>query len=98
MADSIDVGLIILPVTKRDIEKLEPVLATGLFEMPNMKISVYKNRRGRYKSIYLWCNSNLGTCRVKPMFATTWNYELIQMNNLVIDTINNENCAFERSK
>lgn len=98
LADSIDVGLIILPVTKRDIEKLEPVLATGLFEMPNMKISVYKNRRGRYKSIYLWCNSNLGTCRVKPMFATTWNYELIQMNNLVIDTINNENCAFERSK
>ena len=46
-----------------------------------MKLSIYKNRRGKYKGIYLWCDANLSTCRVKPLFATTWNYELIEMDD-----------------
>lgn len=86
IADSIDYGCHLLPVNKKDLEKLETILATNVFEVPNVKISVYKNRRGRYKGIYLWCTSNLGTCRVKPMFATTWNYEIIQMDGLNIIT------------
>jgi hypothetical protein len=49
-------------------------------------MSVYKNRRGRYKGIYLWCDADLGTCRVKPMFATTYDYEIIAINDLKILT------------
>lgn len=52
--------------------------------MPVLKLSVYKNRRGRYKGIYLWAKADLGTCRVEPMFATTWDYELIQMDDIKI--------------
>lgn len=86
IADRIDLGLILLEVTKQDIESLDKVLSASTFATPNLKISVYKNRRGQYKGIYLWANADLGTCRVRPMFATTWNYELISMDDLKIVT------------
>ena len=87
IADKIDLGEIMLPVSNEDLENLEPILTNTGFKKPNLKISVYKNRRGRYKSIYLWCNADLGTCRVNPIFATTWSYELIQINNYKIETV-----------
>ena len=79
--------MIMLPVKQDDLDNLARILSNTPFERPNLKISVYKNRRGRYKGIYLWCNADLGTCRVKPMFATSYNYELIQINNLKIETV-----------
>ena len=88
IADKIDTGLIMLPVTSEDLENLERILINTGFKKPNLKISVYKNRRGRYKGIYLWCDADLGTCRIRPVFATGYNYELIQMNNLKIETYN----------
>ena len=88
IADKIDTGLIMLPVTSEDLENLERILVNTGFKKPNLKISVYKNRRGRYKGIYLWCDADLGTCRIRPVFATGYNYELIQMNNLKIETYN----------
>ena len=36
--------------------------------------------------MYLWCTSDLGTCRVDPMFATDWSYELMKINDLKIMT------------
>lgn len=86
IADSIDYGSHILPVVQKDLEGLETILSANTFEKPNAKISVYKNRRGRYKGIYLWCKSNLGTCRINPMFATTWDYEIISIEDLKIIT------------
>ena len=86
IADKIDAGLIALPVKQEDIDGLEKVLNASPFERPDLKISVYKNRRGRYKGIYLWCKADLGCCRVKPIFATTYTYELVQIDNLKILT------------
>lgn len=86
IADKIDLGAILLPVKEDDIESLQRILANNAFERPDLKLSIYKNRRGRYKSIYLWCKADLGTCRVKPMFATTYGYEIIQIDNLKILT------------
>ena len=86
IADKIDLGAILLPVKDDDIESLQRILANNAFERPDLKLSIYKNRRGRYKSIYLWCKADLGTCRVKPMFATTYGYEIIQIDNLKILT------------
>ena len=45
-------------------------------------MSVYKNRRGRYKGCYLWCKADLGTCRIKPMFCTDYRYELISIDDI----------------
>ena len=85
IADKIDVGMILLPVTEKDNQSLDKILSVGIFEKPILKLSIYKNRRGRYKGIYLWCRGNLGRCRVEPMFATTYNYELIEIKDLKID-------------
>lgn len=84
IADKIDYGSILLPVKQRDIDSLETILANNAFEVPQIKISVYKNRKGRYKGIYLWCKADLSTCRIKPMFATGWDYGIIQMDDLKI--------------
>ena len=84
IADKIDYGSILLPVKQKDIDSLETILANNAFEAPQIKISVYKNRKGRYKGIYLWCKADLSTCRIKPMFATGWDYGIIQMDDLKI--------------
>ena len=84
IADKIDLGWHILPVTKEDLESLESITNTNIFVPPNMKLTFYKNRRSRFKNVILWCSANLGTCRVKPMFATNYNYELITVENLKI--------------
>lgn len=86
IADSIDLGMHILPATQKDFEGLETILSANTFEKPNVKLSVYKNRRGRYKGVFLWCKADLSTCRIKPMFATTWDYEIIPIEDLKIMT------------
>jgi replicative DNA helicase len=84
IADKIDVGMIMLETTQKDRESLQPIVQKMGIEMPNVKISIYKNRRGRWKSIYLWCNAQRGICRFDPQFATKWNYELVEMEDLKI--------------
>ena len=84
IADKIDYGSILLNVTDEDLVKLEKILATNVFEMPTIKMSIYKNRRGRYKGVYLWCKGDLGTCRIKPMFCTTYGYELVSIDDIKI--------------
>lgn len=84
IADKIDYGSVLLPVKEKDLKSLENILAKTTFPKPTIKMSIYKNRRGRYKGIYLWCKADLGCCRVQPMFATGWDYELIQMDDIKI--------------
>lgn len=93
IGDRIDWGGILLPVTDDDLVKLEPVLATNVFERPSLKLSIYKNRRGRYKSVYLWCSADLGTCRINPQFCTTYGYELVSIDNTSIQ-VHEEESAF----
>ena len=85
IADKIDMGAILLGITEKDKQGLENLVGSNSFEMPTIKLSIYKNRRGRYKGIYLWCKADLGVCRVKPMFATTFSYELLNIDNLKIN-------------
>jgi replicative DNA helicase len=85
IADKIDLGMIMLKTSKEDKEALREVIARFKFEEPAIKISVYKNRRGQYKDILLWCKANQGTCRVIPMFATDYNYQLVDLPDLQIN-------------
>jgi hypothetical protein len=77
-------GSILLGVTDKDLESLNPVLCSNNFDTPNLKLSIYKNRRGRYKGVYLWCKADLGVCRIKPIFCTTYGYEFLDVNELKI--------------
>lgn len=85
IADKIDTGMIMLEPSQDDLTTLEPILNKGGFERPSIKMSIYKNRRGHYKDILLWCKSDRGTCRIEPMFATNYQYELIPIKDLKIN-------------
>ena len=84
IADKVDYGAILLPVSSEDIEALETILSSNIFDKPVIKLSVYKNRRGRYKGVYLWWKADLGTCRIQPMFCTTYDYEMVNIDNIKI--------------
>ena len=86
IADKIDYGSILLGVKDEDIQALDNILSLNTFDRPTIKISVYKNRRGRYKGIILWCKADLGCCRVQPMFATTYDYEILSIEDIKIIT------------
>ena len=72
---------------------LDTILSSNLFERPTIKMSVYKNRRGRYKGVILWCKADLGCCRIKPMFCTTYDYEMVNIDDMRITL--QEESAFE---
>ena len=84
IADKIDFGSILMAVKQDDLTALDSVLGSGGFEKPNIRLTVYKNRRGKFKSVTLWCKGNLGTCRVNPMFLTDDNYELVPIEDIKI--------------
>lgn len=84
IADKIDMGAIMLQVSDDDREALKEIVNSMGIEMPTIKISIYKNRRGRYKDILLWCKANRGICRIDPVFVTNYNYELIEITDLKI--------------
>lgn len=71
--------MILLKATPSDIEALKPMLIKQGIETPDTKISVYKNRRGRYRDILIWCKSDRGVCRINPLFITDYQYELMDI-------------------
>ena len=93
IADKIDYGAILLSVKDDDLVSLENILSTSIFEKPTIKMSIYKNRRGRYKGVILWCKADLGCCRIKPMFCTTYDYEMVSIDDVRIKI--DEESAFE---
>ena len=94
IADKIDCGMIMLQTSQEDLEALQKVITEGGFEQPMIKISVYKNRRGRYKDILLWCRARRGVCKIEPMFATNYQYELVPIDELKIKVKKFEASAF----
>ena len=83
IADKVDWASIMLKATKEDIELLAPILEKG-YEQPDIAITVYKNRRSRYKDIILWCKSRRESCRIIPMFVTDTSYELQDIKDVKI--------------
>lgn len=75
-----DGGVLALPVTHKDIKKLEPILnSSGAFgiNVPNMAYYIFKNRGGKWKSIIVWTKLNLGTMREVDCFVTDYDFQLI---------------------
>lgn len=90
IANKCDVGMIMLEVQKEDIEALQELINQNGFELPAVKIAVYKNRRGQYKNVLLWCREDRGTCRIEPIFVTDYQYKLIDVPDLVINVESGE--------
>lgn len=84
IADKIDLGAIMLQTSQEDKEALRDIIMRGGFDEPNIKISIYKNRRGQYKDLLLWCKADRGQCKFIPMFATDYQYKIIELPDLKI--------------
>lgn len=85
IADKIDYGAMLLEVTDKDREALQDICKRGNFDMPDIKMSIYKNRAGRWKGILVWCKANRGICRIDPIFVTQYDYKLIEMEDFKIN-------------
>lgn len=91
IADRIDWGSIMLDVKKEDIEKISDFCKKNGLQIPNVKISIYKNR-GKWKGIYLWVVADRSMCRFDTIFVTDWAYNVVDMQLLKIKV--NEESAF----
>lgn len=94
IADKIDFGSIMLNLNDSDREIMSKLSSERGLEMPNLKISIYKNRRGRYNHILLWCHADLSICRINPIFATGYDYQLIEMEDYQINVTARKESAF----
>lgn len=73
-----DGGILALPVTHKDLKRLEPILQReGEFgvPVPNMSYYVFKNRGGKWNTKIVWTKLNLGTMRESDCFVTDYNFE-----------------------
>lgn len=92
IADRIDWGGIMLETTKEDKEKVEAFCKKNSLPIPNVKMSIYKNRANKWKGIYLWMSTQTGICRFETLFVTDWACNIIEMPLLKISV--EEDSAF----
>lgn len=88
IADRIDVGYILLPPSKTELESVKPILSRGFYAKPNMIYHLYKCRRGKITRVKVWLHVDLGNCRMKDLFVTNFDNELIPVDALTIESVN----------
>lgn len=86
IADKCDWGSILLNITDKDLENVQNIAKQLNCKVPNMKLSIYKNRGGKYTNQYLWIYADKSTCRYDSIFATDYRYNWIPMKEIEIIT------------
>lgn len=79
IANRIDFGEIMMDVTPSDLEDIHEIIMSG-YPIPNVKASIYKNRRGKINRVICWMVANKGTCRYTTAFVTDYNFNLVDIN------------------
>lgn len=88
LANKLDVGFICMPPSNAELKKIESILHNMVgVPTPNMCTWIYKIRRGRITRVIIWSVYDLGTMRVKDLFVTTINFELIDIDFTQIEHI-----------
>lgn len=87
LSDKVDIGIIGLPVSKEEIELLQPLLSKGLYPNPNLCYHIYKVRRGKYNKIRLYMYFDGGTCQTRELFATNENGEYLEIKGTNIENL-----------
>lgn len=78
--DKCDVAAIVSRPTAKELQKLEKILkTTSQFgkNRPNICMSVYKNRGGKYNNVKIWLDIDYSTMRVGDLFVTDYEYEIL---------------------
>lgn len=84
IADKIDFGAITMMATKEETDILSRLINELGVETPTQVTDVYKARRSRYKNVRIWSAADLGTGRVKDLFVTDGNFNLINIEQIEV--------------
>lgn len=90
-----------MKVTDRERTLLKPILKTAeLFGTPepNVSISLYKNRGGKFTNIKIWLLVDYSTMRVRDLFVTDYEYNIIKMAKTYIGVDEDERKIVTTSK
>lgn len=80
IANRIDYGSIMVDMVPEDYEDLAGLLESHPeLGVPNIKLSIYKNRRGKINRVICWQRADKGTSRYKTLFVTDYNLNLIDV-------------------
>lgn len=78
IANRIDYGEIMVDCVQEDIEDIQGILDSNpSLPTPNVKKSIYKNRRGKHNRVICWMRADKGTCRYKTIFVTDFMFNLV---------------------
>lgn len=84
IADKCDWGSILLDVTEEDKEHIKDYAEELGVPMPNVKLSIYKNRASKFTKGYLWMYADKSTCRFTGLFWTYYNYTPDTVRDIVL--------------
>ena len=101
IVDKADTASIVMKVTDRERTLLKPILKTAeLFGTPepNVSISLYKNRGGKFTNIKIWLLVDYSTMRVRDLFVTDYEYNIIKMAKTYIGVDEDERKIVTTSK
>ena len=80
IANRIDYGSIMVDMVPDDYEDLAGLLKSHPeLGVPNIKLSIYKNRRGKINRVICWQRADKGISRYKTLFVTDYNLNLIDV-------------------
>ena len=92
-----DGAMIGMPPTKKELNKIEPILRRmvgGL--IPNVCYSVYKNRGGKWVKVKVWVYIDYDTMRTTDLFCTDYSYSLIEVPKTYINVVDGERRTTEK--
>lgn len=70
IVDTADVGCFMSTPTQEELQQITKMCENQMQVVPNCVIDIYKNRRGRYKDVRIWCYNDLSRCRRVDLFIT----------------------------
>jgi replicative DNA helicase len=79
IVDKVDGAMVGMPPTVAELKKVEPILARRFgIPTPNLVLSIYKNRGGKWKNVKVWLYVAYDTMRIYDLFVTDYEYKLIE--------------------
>lgn len=82
IANRIDYGEIMMDCTPEDIDTIDPIVAKVGCSVPNVKKSIYKNRRGKVNRVICWMKANKGQCKYETLFVTDYAFNHIDAKDI----------------
>lgn len=84
IAQKVDGGMIVLPISQKEKKEIQEILSQGFYPEPTHVTHIYKNRGNPHDSIKIFSKINMGTIRTQDLFCTNQDNEIIDVEVLKI--------------